>query len=104
VVALATDAEQGWSDMAPFFRHESNAYGLWQAQEQVASPYRMVEDDEELRASGQYAVLTPEQLIQELKDGPFPFTLLHPLCGGMPPELAWSSLRLFEKEVLPAFT
>ena len=86
--------------MAPFFRHESNAYGVWQAQEQVASPYRMVDDEEELRASGQYAVLTPEELIRELKDSPFPFTMLHPLCGGMPPELAWSSLRLFETQVL----
>jgi alkanesulfonate monooxygenase SsuD/methylene tetrahydromethanopterin reductase-like flavin-dependent oxidoreductase (luciferase family) len=104
VVALATDAERGWTEMAPFFRHESNAYGLWQAQEQVASPFRMVSDDEELRASGQYAVLTPEALIRELEDSPFPFTLLHPLCGGMPPELAWTSLRLFEKEVLPAFS
>jgi alkanesulfonate monooxygenase SsuD/methylene tetrahydromethanopterin reductase-like flavin-dependent oxidoreductase (luciferase family) len=26
-----------------------------------------------------------------------------PLCGGMPMEPAWSSLRLFEREVLPAF-
>jgi hypothetical protein len=34
---------------------------------------------------------------------PYPFALLHPLCGGMPIELAWSSLRLFEHEVLPAF-
>jgi hypothetical protein len=28
--------------------------------------------------------------------------MLHPLCGGMPPDLAWSSLRLFETQVLPA--
>jgi len=104
VVALATDVDQGWTSMAPFFLHESNAYGLWQAQEQVASPYRVMKDQEELRASGQYVVLTPGQLIEELKGSPFPFVLLHPLCGGMPPELAWSSLRLFESEVLPAFS
>jgi hypothetical protein len=29
--------------------------------------------------------------------------MLHPLCGGMPIDLAWSSLRLFEQEVMPAF-
>jgi hypothetical protein len=28
--------------------------------------------------------------------------LLHPLCGGMPIDLAWESLHLFENEVLPA--
>src|SRR5438105_4659593 len=30
VVALARDPEQGWEQMAPFFLHETNAYGLWQ--------------------------------------------------------------------------
>ena len=34
---------QGWAEMAPFFLHECNAYGVWQAQEQVASPYRVME-------------------------------------------------------------
>jgi hypothetical protein len=24
-------------------------------------------------------------------------------CGGIPPDLAWESLRLFEHDVLPAF-
>jgi len=27
--------------------------------------------------------------------------LLYPLCGGIPPELAWESLLLVEHEVLP---
>ncbi|GHD42289.1 hypothetical protein GCM10010317_013580 [Streptomyces mirabilis] len=56
------------------------------------------------RESGQYRVLTPERFVAELKSSPRPFTQFHPLCGGMPMELAWSSLRLFEREVLPAFT
>jgi hypothetical protein len=30
--------------------------------------------------------------------------MFHPLCGGMPVGLAWSSLQLFEDQVLPAFT
>ena len=34
---------------------------------------------------------------------PFPFAFFHPLCGGMPIDLAWSSLRLFEDRVRPAF-
>jgi alkanesulfonate monooxygenase SsuD/methylene tetrahydromethanopterin reductase-like flavin-dependent oxidoreductase (luciferase family) len=103
VVALARDTEKGWEEMAPFFLHEMNAYGEWQAQEQIASPYRRVEDTEELRRSGQYAVLTPDEYVAELKESPFPFAFFHPMVGGMPIELAWSSLRLFEHEVLPAF-
>jgi alkanesulfonate monooxygenase SsuD/methylene tetrahydromethanopterin reductase-like flavin-dependent oxidoreductase (luciferase family) len=100
-VALAEDAEKGWEQMAPYFLHETNAYGRWQAQDDVASPYRTVEDIDALRAGRAYAVLTPDQLVEELRVAPFPFAFFHPLCGGTPPELAWSSLRLFEHEVLP---
>jgi alkanesulfonate monooxygenase SsuD/methylene tetrahydromethanopterin reductase-like flavin-dependent oxidoreductase (luciferase family) len=103
VVALATDAEQGWKAMAPYFLHEMNAYGRWQDQENVATPYRMIEDADALRAGGQYAVLTPSEYVEELRVAPFPFAFLHPLCGGTPIELAWSSLHLFENEVMPAF-
>jgi alkanesulfonate monooxygenase SsuD/methylene tetrahydromethanopterin reductase-like flavin-dependent oxidoreductase (luciferase family) len=102
-VALAEDPEKGWEQMAPFFLHETNAYGTWQAQDGVASPYRSVADVDKLRETGQYRVLTPDQYVAELRAAPFPFAFFHPLCGGMPIELAWSSLRLFEHEVLPAF-
>jgi alkanesulfonate monooxygenase SsuD/methylene tetrahydromethanopterin reductase-like flavin-dependent oxidoreductase (luciferase family) len=103
-VALAEDPERGWAALAPYFLHETNAYGAWQAQDDVGSPYRSISTVDELRASGGYAVLTPEEHVRELKEAPFPFAFLHPLCGGIPPDLAWSSLRLFEHEVVPAFT
>src|SRR5437588_9298768 len=54
VVALARDPEQGWEQMAPFFLHETNAYGLWQAQDDIASPFHTVGDIDELRATGRY--------------------------------------------------
>jgi alkanesulfonate monooxygenase SsuD/methylene tetrahydromethanopterin reductase-like flavin-dependent oxidoreductase (luciferase family) len=100
-VALAKDPDEGWEQMAPFFLHEMNAYGEWLSHG-GNGPYRVVEDVDELRATGQYAVMTPEAYVTELKAGRVPFTMLHPLCGGMPIELGWSSLRLFETEVLPA--
>jgi alkanesulfonate monooxygenase SsuD/methylene tetrahydromethanopterin reductase-like flavin-dependent oxidoreductase (luciferase family) len=103
VVALARDPDEGWEKMAPFFLHETNAYGAWQAQDDVASPYKTVADVEALRATDQYRVLTPQQFVDEQKDAPFAFAAFHPLCGGMPIELAWTSLHLFEDEVLPAF-
>lgn len=103
VVALAEDPDAGWEQMAPFFLHETNAYGLWQAEEKVATPYRMMSDVDELRKTNQYRVLTPGEHIEELRAAPMPLAMFHPLCGGMPIDLAWSSLRLFEERVLPAF-
>ncbi|HEX3796917.1 MAG TPA: LLM class flavin-dependent oxidoreductase [Acidimicrobiales bacterium] len=102
-VALAKDSESGWEQMGPYFLHETNAYGAWQAQTNVGSPYRVATDVEELRATGSYVVLTPEEYVEELRASPFAFSMFHPMCGGIPPELAWTSLRLFEHEVLPAF-
>ncbi len=103
VVALAQDPERGWEEMAPYFLHENNAYGAWQAQSGVASPYQSVDDTDELWATGRYRVLTPEAYVDELKASPSPYVTLHPMCGGMPITSAWSSLRLFEADVLPAF-
>jgi alkanesulfonate monooxygenase SsuD/methylene tetrahydromethanopterin reductase-like flavin-dependent oxidoreductase (luciferase family) len=103
VVALAEDPDKGWEQMSPFFLHETNAYGMWQAQDDIASPFHNVDDVDELRTTGQYRVLAPEQFVEEQKAAPFPYAMFHPLCGGMPIDLAWSSLHLFEHEVLPAF-
>src|SRR6185437_5047772 len=58
-----------------------------QAQDDVATPYRMVADVDALRRTGQYAVLTPAQFVDELRAAPFAFALLPPMCGGMPIEL-----------------
>ncbi|CUU57652.1 Flavin-dependent oxidoreductase, luciferase family (includes alkanesulfonate monooxygenase SsuD and methylene tetrahydromethanopterin reductase) [Parafrankia irregularis] len=100
-VALAEDPEKGWDQMGPCFLYQTNAYGAWQAQDDGGSPYRTLPDVDALRATGQYRVVTPDQLVTELRVSPSPFANFHPLCGGMPIDLAWSSLRLFEHEVLP---
>jgi alkanesulfonate monooxygenase SsuD/methylene tetrahydromethanopterin reductase-like flavin-dependent oxidoreductase (luciferase family) len=102
---LAHDVEAGWQQLAPYAMHEVNAYGTWMAEAGLgaAGGYQPVSHPDALRATGQYRVLTPEQFVAELQaKGPFGFAILHPLMGGIPPEMAWESLRLFEEEVLPA--
>jgi hypothetical protein len=64
--------------------------------------YQTTEDADALRATGQYRVLTPDELVDEIRaKGEFGFTLFHPMAGGVPPAMAWQSLHLFEHEVLP---
>jgi len=59
--------------------------------------YELFEDPDALRASGRYRVMTPQQLVDDIVGrGPFAFTMLHPMVGGFPPELAWRSLELIE--------
>jgi alkanesulfonate monooxygenase SsuD/methylene tetrahydromethanopterin reductase-like flavin-dependent oxidoreductase (luciferase family) len=101
---VASDVEAGWQAIAPYAMHEVNAYGQWMGEAGLgdAGGYESVADAETLRKTGQYRVLTPDQLVAELKEkGPYGFALFHPLMGGIPPELGWESLHLFEREVLP---
>lgn len=101
-VALAADVDEGWRAFGPYFLHESNAYGKWIAESGTAGPYKEVTDVDALREMGEYRVVTPEEMVADLKAAPFPFAMFHPMCGGTPPDLAWSSLKLFEAEVLQA--
>jgi alkanesulfonate monooxygenase SsuD/methylene tetrahydromethanopterin reductase-like flavin-dependent oxidoreductase (luciferase family) len=102
VVILASDPDATWDAVAPYALHEANAYGSWAAAASLETGYHGASDADELRASGQYRVVTPAQLVADLEaQGPFAFALLHPMLGGIPPELAWESLHLLEHEVLP---
>lgn len=100
---VAEDPDAAWARIAPYAMHEMNAYGAWMAQAGTAGPYRPIEDADALRASGQYPVLTPDEVIAAARGlGPMDAVMLHPLMGGMDPELSWESLALFESKVLPA--
>ena len=103
VVCLAEDVEQAWDELGPYFLHESNAYGAWMQEGGVDNSYRPATDVDALRATGQYRIVTPDEMVEELRPmGEFAFVMFHPMVGGVPPELAWRTLHLFEEKVRPA--
>jgi hypothetical protein len=59
---------------------------------QIGSP-------EELKGSGQYLVLTPEECLSHAANSST--VRFRPLVGGIDPDIAWESLHLFEAKVLP---
>jgi alkanesulfonate monooxygenase SsuD/methylene tetrahydromethanopterin reductase-like flavin-dependent oxidoreductase (luciferase family) len=104
-IHVATDVERGWEQVGAHALHEANSYGHWMAEAGIgpAGGYTPFEDLESLRATGQYRVLTPQELVDDLRAaGPFASAVLHPMMGGIPPAVAWESLRLIETEVMPA--
>jgi alkanesulfonate monooxygenase SsuD/methylene tetrahydromethanopterin reductase-like flavin-dependent oxidoreductase (luciferase family) len=91
-----------WERVAPYALHEMNGYGRWAAESSSATGYSEVTDADTLRQMGIYQMLTPDQTIEQINAaGPGAAVLFHPLMGGVPPELAWQNLRLFEEKVLP---
>lgn len=100
VVVLAEDPDTAWPVLGPYFMHESNAYGAWQAQAGT-DRYQPVTDLDAVRALGQYRILTPDEYRVELETaGELAIANLHPMVGGIPPALAWEHLHLFEEAFL----
>ena len=103
VAFVASDPDAYWEQIAPHLLHETNMYADWAEQAGLDTPYRRCANSADLRASPSYRVFTPAEMIataDSLDDGAS--ILFHPLCGGIHPDLAWQSLRLFAAEVLPA--
>lgn len=101
-VHVALDPDAAWARIGPHAVHESRSYGRWAAEAGLAGATGYAEEDADaLRASGRYRVLTPEELVADLRAEPSQVVVLSPMMGGLPPDLAWESLHLLADEVLP---
>jgi alkanesulfonate monooxygenase SsuD/methylene tetrahydromethanopterin reductase-like flavin-dependent oxidoreductase (luciferase family) len=101
VVILAENPEAAWPELGPYFLHETNAYGAWQAAANLKATYEPRASIDEVRSGGQYRILRPDVYAAELEGaGGFALAVLHPMVGGIPPDLAWRHLRLFEEKFL----
>jgi alkanesulfonate monooxygenase SsuD/methylene tetrahydromethanopterin reductase-like flavin-dependent oxidoreductase (luciferase family) len=100
---VAEDPDAAWERIAPFLLHETNSYGAWVEEAGTDAPYEVYDNTDDLRESGRYPVMTPEEVIAKAEGmGPMDPIVVHPLAGGMDPELSWQSLHLIEAKVLPA--
>jgi alkanesulfonate monooxygenase SsuD/methylene tetrahydromethanopterin reductase-like flavin-dependent oxidoreductase (luciferase family) len=101
IVVLAEDPESAWQELGRYFLHETNAYGRWQQESGLPTPYVVADGIDDLRSASQYRILHPDDYRAELEATPdAELVVLHPMVGGIPPELAWRHLRLFEESFL----
>ena len=100
-MVLAEDPDAAWDELGAYFLHETNAYGRWRDESGLPSPYTTTDDIDELRSGDQYRILTPEQYRCELEPlGDEASVIMHPMVGGIPPELAWRHLHLSDQTFL----
>ncbi|HEV8295871.1 MAG TPA: hypothetical protein VGQ20_01195, partial [Acidimicrobiales bacterium] len=67
-----------------------------------ATPYPPMRDVDDLKASGQFAVVTPAACVELIaRLDPEVELTLHPLMGGLDPAVGSASLDLFITGVLP---
>lgn len=103
---VTDDPERSLRQLAPHLMYASNRYARWAAERGADTSngyWREMDDIESLLADPAMWVLTPEEAVARCRALPPDYELrMHPLLGGLPPELSWQSLELFADEVLPA--
>jgi alkanesulfonate monooxygenase SsuD/methylene tetrahydromethanopterin reductase-like flavin-dependent oxidoreductase (luciferase family) len=99
-VHVADDPERAWDAIAPYAVYDVLSYNSWQTGDHDNVAASSATTAEQLRASGMWQVVTPDECIELARR--HGSVALHPLMGGVPPELGWSSLQLFVEKVLPA--
>jgi len=98
---VAADPERAWREIGPYLLHDARMYAEWMGAEQRAVSKSVAATVDELREqAGPYRIFTPEEAIEHVRTRGL--LLLQPLCGGLPPSLAWPCLELLAAEVLPA--
>jgi alkanesulfonate monooxygenase SsuD/methylene tetrahydromethanopterin reductase-like flavin-dependent oxidoreductase (luciferase family) len=105
MIYLHEDPDQAWAELGEHILWEAVTYGGWSIDQRSLMHLPGVQTLEEVKASGRYRFLTPDQLISEVRAatdyGPI---VLHPLVGGMPVDEAWKSVQLLVDKVVPALT
>jgi alkanesulfonate monooxygenase SsuD/methylene tetrahydromethanopterin reductase-like flavin-dependent oxidoreductase (luciferase family) len=99
---VTDDPEAVWARIGESLLYEMNSYGEFASAAGETTPFTITDDVDALRSSPNYAVITPEACIALAKSlGSDGIMTFRPLAGGLDPELAWESLRLFETAVAP---
>jgi len=96
---VAEDPDAMFERIAPSLLHVTNSYAVWLSEAGGTSVYEPIADVEALKASGNFRIVTPDECV-ELADQ-VDELMLDPLFGGIDPDVAWESLKLFESRVLP---
>jgi alkanesulfonate monooxygenase SsuD/methylene tetrahydromethanopterin reductase-like flavin-dependent oxidoreductase (luciferase family) len=101
VVFVADDVDRAWEELGPYLMNDVRGYAEWNVGDTTTASLSFVESADELRAENRsHRILTVDEAVEAVRAG-MPLGL-HPLVGGVPPEVAWPYLRLVAEQVMPA--
>lgn len=91
---VAEDVDAAWDEIGKYLLHDAMSYSEWNPDNQVSANMSTARTVDELRrASASHVILSVEEARWRLAGGEI-FNL-SPLCGGIPPEIAWRYLKRF---------
>jgi alkanesulfonate monooxygenase SsuD/methylene tetrahydromethanopterin reductase-like flavin-dependent oxidoreductase (luciferase family) len=101
VVFVADDVDRAWEELGPYLMNDVRGYAEWNIGDTTTANISFAQTPEELRAENRsHRVFTVEEAVEAVRGG-MPLGL-HPIVGGLPPELAWPYLHTVVDEVMPA--
>lgn len=91
-VFVADDVDRAWDELGPYLLHDVVTAASYRPHDNTVASITRAETVAALRAeNGPYRILTTADAAEYLGSGrPLP---LHPLCGGVPPAVAWPYLE-----------
>lgn len=91
---VADDVDAAWDEIGEYLLHDAMSYSEWNPDNLVSANITTAKTVDELRhTSPSHVILSLEEARQRLASGEV-FNL-SPLCGGIPPEIAWPYLKRF---------
>jgi alkanesulfonate monooxygenase SsuD/methylene tetrahydromethanopterin reductase-like flavin-dependent oxidoreductase (luciferase family) len=100
VVFVADDVDQAWKEIGEHLLHDVRAYAAWNPGDETTAGFSHVNTVDELRdASASHVIISVPEAISRVRAGQV--LNLSPLCGGLPPEVAWPYLKRVGDVVLP---
>ncbi len=100
LVLVTNDPDAVWAKIGDQLLYDAMVYASWQGPEHKSSWRTSATTVDELRASPNYAIVTPDQCVELVrKNGS---AVLHPLVAGIDPAIGWETLELVVNEVMPA--
>jgi alkanesulfonate monooxygenase SsuD/methylene tetrahydromethanopterin reductase-like flavin-dependent oxidoreductase (luciferase family) len=101
-IHVSEDPETTWTQVAPHVAHVARSYAEWGGRADYASLFKGLHSIDDVKASGWYRVLTPDQCVALVADTPPGRDIgFAPLIAGLDPKIGWQGLELFVDKVLP---
>ena len=89
---VADDVDQAWDEIGEYILHDVKMYGDWNPGDETTASISHAQTVEELRAtSPAHKIYSTEEAVEMVRSGVL--LMLMPLCGGIPPEIAWPYLE-----------
>jgi alkanesulfonate monooxygenase SsuD/methylene tetrahydromethanopterin reductase-like flavin-dependent oxidoreductase (luciferase family) len=92
-IFVADDVDRAWAELGPHLLHDAVMAASYRPGDDSVASITRADTVSALRESGgPYRILTVDEAADFVRSGrPLP---LHPLCGGVPPNVAWRYLEL----------